>query len=140
MSFVLYYASKAHMRITQVRMASEADVREWYGKCSMWTDVVRIRCTEETSGNVLADQVFDSRIETDAVRELVMRMDRVFTASRHFRYPAERAEAKERTALTNTKAEEKCRCGHLRLQHSGADGNGSCVSECPCRRFWRSHS
>lgn len=147
MTFALYYASKTHMKITRVQMLSESDAREWFGKVQQWIDVIRLRMLNETTGEVVQDLTMESRMVDDGnpvreeqMRELVERMDRVFVADREVKRREPSPAAPARQVTVSTTADDRCRCGHTRIEHGGSDSSGRCTApNCAmrCQRFWK---
>lgn len=141
MTFALFYASKTFMRIIEVGMSSEQDLREWFVRCREWKDVVRVRIVRD--GEVLADETLEHRIRDpenpereEQSRELAERMDLTFVGDR--RYVKRTSEAAPPSKLTvDPNAQQVCWCGHARIQHAGADSTGQCKAECAtrCNRF-----
>jgi len=143
-SFTIYYASKTIMKITSVSRFAEADAREWFGKVLAWHDIVRVRLVDDETKEVIADQTLEHRVSDpenpvreEAIRELAERMDRVFVADRqHVRRAAEEITQPSRRVV-DTRGNELCRCGHLRVEHNGSDSTGYCHAQCMtrCQRF-----
>lgn len=134
MTFNLVYASVAYMGVTSVSFKTEADARHWWTRCMEWKDIGRCLLFNAGTGEILGDETIEHRLHTDAHRELVAMLE----PTRHATWPPPDAPApSSRPARVIAADNDVCWCGHGRVQHVGAAGDGRCASPCPCGRFRR---
>lgn len=132
MTFSLVYASVAYMGVTAVSFKQEDAARYWWSRCKEWRDVGRCQLYNVETGEVLGDETIEHRLLTDAHRELV----EFLKPTRRTQWPPPAAPApSSRSARPGATDNEICYCGHGRVQHVGAAGDGRCASPCVCGRF-----